>query len=386
MPLSFCVDEGSVGHSVGRDGARRNAGQTGTRGAARTFAWDLDRRSTAGAGLGGECRGIQDGIRETPVNQRERRSRGQWAQLERRRHVAGEGERIVTLRHLVVEQLHSLNGKVFQEWRLQVPGEFLVEAFGGGVGSEDKRCTVPGLGEFTAGEREPSGSDGIEGDVSAVETDGLSLEEISERFVGRSEITQRARRQGEASHEVLIQAAIDTETDAKAGAIARDASRAILKDVLTPQADVAAEAEASHQVLQRADFLVFIFRLPVYDRQRSFRFRGAAGSLISQSLGVRGGLLRLNGRSLRLLGAALHFLRGSASLLSGIQQLLQLGLQLVHLLALSFHLLLLRGNCFAQSLNIFRQCRGTTGGGFPCLVSWSLGQQGRGPHYDHGHN
>jgi hypothetical protein len=55
-------------------------------------------------------------------------------------------------------------------------------------------------------------------------------------------------------------------------------------------------------------------------------------------------------------------------LLSGIQQLLQLRLPLVHLLTLSLRLLLLRGNRFAQGLNIFRQRRGTTRGCFVGLV------------------
>jgi hypothetical protein len=64
MPLSFCVDESGVGHSVGSNGARWNAGQTETCGAARTFTRDLNRRSTTGGGLGGECRGIQDGVRK----------------------------------------------------------------------------------------------------------------------------------------------------------------------------------------------------------------------------------------------------------------------------------------------------------------------------------
>ena len=95
MPLPFRVYEGGVGHSVGSDGARWNAGQTRTRGATRAFTRDLNRRIPAGGGLVRERRGIQDGIGEAPVNQRKGRSGGQRAELERGRHVAAERERIV---------------------------------------------------------------------------------------------------------------------------------------------------------------------------------------------------------------------------------------------------------------------------------------------------
>src|ERR1700687_472486 len=62
MPLPFRVDEGGVGDSGGADGARRNAGQTRPCGATRTFTRNLNRRISAGGGLGRERRGIQDGV------------------------------------------------------------------------------------------------------------------------------------------------------------------------------------------------------------------------------------------------------------------------------------------------------------------------------------
>src|SRR3984893_14608439 len=166
MPLSFRIYDGGIGHSIGRDGARRNAGQTGTRGTTWTFTRDRDGRVTAGGGLSGERGGAQEGIREAKVNQRKGRRAGQGTQLEGGGHVATEGERIVTLRHFVIQELHSLNRKVLQEGRLQVPGEFLVEAFRVDVGVEGERCASPGVSEFTSGERKPPGGDGIEGDVS----------------------------------------------------------------------------------------------------------------------------------------------------------------------------------------------------------------------------
>jgi hypothetical protein len=69
MPLSLRVHEGGIGHSVGSYGTRRDAGQAGTRGAARAFARDLDRRIATGRGLGGKRGCVQDGIWEAPVNQ-----------------------------------------------------------------------------------------------------------------------------------------------------------------------------------------------------------------------------------------------------------------------------------------------------------------------------
>src|SRR4029077_3509862 len=135
----------------------------------------LNRRSTAGGGLGRERRAIQDGVGKAPVNQGKGRSGGQRAQLEAGRHVAAERKRIVTLRNFVVEQLHSLHRKALQERRLQVPGEFLVEAFGVDVRIEGQRCPSPSVGEFPACKREPPGGDGVEGDVSSVEADGLAI-------------------------------------------------------------------------------------------------------------------------------------------------------------------------------------------------------------------
>src|ERR1700730_17558753 len=288
MSLAFRIYKGGIGHSIGSDGARRNAEQTGTRGATRTFTRDRDGRATAGGGLRGERGGVQDGIREAPVNQRNGRRSGQGTQLEGGGHVAAEGERIVTLRHFVIEELHSLNRKVLQEGRLQVPGEFLVEAFWVDVGVEGERCASPGVSEFTSGERKPPGGDGIEGDVSPVEADGLSFKEIRERFIGRGRIAQGARGQGEASEEIVIQTAIDAEADAKAGAIACNASGAILKDALPTQPDVATEAETSQDILQSAKSFVFVFGLLVHDRKRSLCFRGAGGGLVGQALGLGG--------------------------------------------------------------------------------------------------
>ena len=137
----------------------------------------------------------------------------------------------------------------------------------------------------------------------------------------------------EASDEIFVQAAIDAEADAKAGAIAGDASRAILEDILASHPDVAAEAEAAQDVLQRAEPFVFILGLLVHERQRGSCFSPTAGSLVCQALRFGGRLLGLRCRRLGLFGAALHFLGGGIGLLGCVQQLLQLGLELIQLLA-----------------------------------------------------
>src|SRR6266851_4065305 len=145
----------------------------------------------------------------------------------------------------------------------------------------------------------------------------------------------------------------ETEADTKAGAIASDASWAILKNVFPSHSDIAIEAEAPQHILQGADPLVLVLGFAFDKRQCRFRFCGVGGGLVCQTLRLGGGLLGLSCRRLGLFGTALHLPSGGIGLLGYIQQLLQLGLQLVHLPVLLLQLLLLRGQGLAKLLDLF---------------------------------
>ena len=88
----------------------------------------------------------------------------------------------------------------------------------------------------------------IVGDVGAIQTNGLAVEEIAQGFIGGAGVAQRTGGHPDASDEVLIQLTFQTEAHADAGAIA--VGNTSLKEVLTPDAHVASEADASERALQ----------------------------------------------------------------------------------------------------------------------------------------
>ena len=49
---------------------------------------------------------------------------------------------------------------------------------------------IPGIGKFAAGQSKSSGGPRIKGEESAVESDGLAIEEVSQRLVGRGRIAE----------------------------------------------------------------------------------------------------------------------------------------------------------------------------------------------------
>src|SRR5215813_7269350 len=99
--------------------------------------------------------------------------------------------------------------------------------------------------------------DRIVGDECLVESDGLAIEEVGKGLIGGRGIAKRAGREIDGAIEVFVQLAFHTETGADAGTVA--VLRAFLGKVLATNTDIASEAEAPQNILQRTDpfFLFF---------------------------------------------------------------------------------------------------------------------------------
>ena len=81
--------------------------------------------------------------------------------------------------------------------------------------------------------------------VTAVQADGLAVEEVGERFIGRGGIAEGPGCQGQPSDKVIIELAIDTKPHTNSGAVAIKESRLVLEKAFTTDADIAIKAEAS---------------------------------------------------------------------------------------------------------------------------------------------
>ena len=86
-------------------------------------------------------------------------------------------------------------------------------------------------------------SDRIVGDILAIKTDGLPIEEIGQGLVGRGWISERAGRQGDTAHKIVTQLAVESEAHSYPPTVAVLKGRNILKKALTANPDVAVEPE-----------------------------------------------------------------------------------------------------------------------------------------------
>src|SRR5579872_151742 len=168
-------------------------------------------------------------------------------------------------------------------------------------------------------------SNRIVGDVAAIQSNGLAIEDVGERLVGGSRIAERTRRQGKCGNEILVQLAVDTETHADTGAIA--VGDAVLVEGLASDTDVSAKPKPSCERFQGRQLPTGILLLRADRRQFRLRVRGVARGLLSDLLCIRRRLLSLYSGRLGLIDAILRLLCRRVSLLGRVQQLLNLRLQ-----------------------------------------------------------
>ena len=90
----------------------------------------------------------------------------------------------------------------------------------------------------------------IVGDVSPIERNGLTIEVVGKRLVGRGWIAQSARSQGDASDEIFVELTVDSEAHTNAGQIV--VWNTVLDVGFAAYPDVTAEPETSDQRFQRA--------------------------------------------------------------------------------------------------------------------------------------
>jgi len=253
--------------------------------------------------------------------------------------------------NFVEEKLHAFEGHVLQNGMTEIEGELLGKALGVEVAIKGQIGAGKIISKLAARQLQPLGSLGLINDVSAIEADGLSLEERGQSFIGRNGIDKRwgsvgdrARGHVDPGNEVIIQLAFKAETKTNAGAVAvhaGDATGIVLKEALAAYTYIAAPAEASQQGLNSAKPFLVVLRgkrsvggiaLHVCDitLQLGETFRGlCAGGFRGAGLG-----LRLRGGCLQLINLLLLLLGGLVALLQLLRQLLDL--------------LLLRGQGLAQ--------------------------------------
>jgi hypothetical protein len=132
--------------------------------------------------------------------------------------------------------------------------KFFAETFGVQIRVEGDRGPQPGVGKFTAGEREGLERPWIIGDVPAIDANGLPVEEIGQCGVGAGWVAQGAGGDKEATDKVIAQFSFDAEAYADTGPVAVLKPRSILVKAFTTYPDVTGEAEASNQAFERGEF------------------------------------------------------------------------------------------------------------------------------------
>ena len=112
---------------------------------------------------------------------------------------------------LVIQKLNTLDGEILHEWRPQIPGKLLVEAFRVEIGIAGNRRALPQIGKFSGGQRYPLVRHWVVRDPRLVECNGLAIEEVGQRFICSSRIAERTGSQVNPAGEVFVQLAIKTE-------------------------------------------------------------------------------------------------------------------------------------------------------------------------------
>src|SRR5450631_516577 len=103
----------------------------------------------------------------------------------------GSGDRsagsvgIGSLRYFVERQEYSLGREIAQRTVMGVERNLRVEALRIDIRIERERTAGPGESKLAAGEREPLVRHRVVGDIGAIETNCLTIEEVGDRLVGR---------------------------------------------------------------------------------------------------------------------------------------------------------------------------------------------------------
>src|SRR5262252_3554759 len=98
--------------------------------------------------------------------------------------------------------------------------------------------------------------DRLIGYVASIEADCFSVEEISQRFIGRVGISQRPCRHVEPADEVFIQLSFKSEAHPQPPSIAIKTCRAVLKDTVITYPNISPETKSTYDVLQRTQPLL----------------------------------------------------------------------------------------------------------------------------------
>ena len=98
----------------------------------------------------------------------------------------------------------------------------------------------------------------IVSDEAAVQSDRLAIEEVRQRLVGGRRVTQRARRQVDATYKIFIKFPIDSEPHPDTGTITIKETGLVLEEIFAAHADIAAKPEPPDQTLQSGHPLLLL--------------------------------------------------------------------------------------------------------------------------------
>ena len=176
--------------------------------------------------------------------------------------------------------------------------------------------------------------DRIVGDIAAIQSDGLAVEKVGERLVGRGGISQRTGSQGNAADEIFAQLAIEAEAHSDAAAVPILERSQILKEAFTANPDVTGKAEAAQQTFQSRHALLLFLRSHSRVGQSGLHIRHVAVQLDDRLFLAAGQGLCGSGLHLCVAGCALGLLQLLLGLLPGLIFLLHFLLELLNLLLL----------------------------------------------------